>query len=229
MSILRLGSEQVFAALEVYHDVDSRSAALNMAIDEALLETAPAPTIRFYRWKQPALSFGYFGKFTDVVNYGSERDIVRRWTGGGIVFHGDDLTYSLVIPSHDPAFLESSMSIYEKTHAAIRAALVADGKDTELAEQAAPKISEACFSNAVRADVLLNGEKIAGAAQRRTRRGLLQQGSLQHVDLGPDFEKNFAARLSAEFREQTLDRHVLDRAHRIAEEKYATSGWLRRR
>jgi lipoate-protein ligase A len=217
----------IFAKLHVFHDLDSRSAALNMAIDEALLESATAPTMRFYRWDHPALSFGYFGKFDDVAS--QERDIVRRWTGGGIVYHGDDLTYALVIPSRDPAFLESSMSIYEKTHAAIRAALVADGKDTELAEKAAPKISEACFSNAVRADVLLNGEKIAGAAQRRTRRGLLQQGSLQHVDLGPDFEKNFAARLSGELREQTLDSRVLDRAHSIAEEKYATSGWLRRR
>ncbi len=69
---------------------------MNMAIDEALLEYATVPAIRFYRWHFPALSFGYFGKFRDVVDYVSARDLVRRWTGGGMVFHGEDLTYSIV-------------------------------------------------------------------------------------------------------------------------------------
>src|SRR5205085_12466766 len=148
----------IFAALEIYHDIDSRSAALNMAIDEAILDRATAPVIRFYKWDHPALSFGYFGKFADVANHERERDIVRRWTGGGIVFHGKDLTYSIVIPASDPAFAASSMSIYEQTHAAIRAALAATGKDARLAELAAPKVSDSCFANAVRADVLLNGQ-----------------------------------------------------------------------
>src|SRR5882762_6442135 len=134
MSTLRLGSRQVFAELEVYRDINSRSGALNMAIDEALLEIATEPIIRFYRWDHPALSFGYFGKFDDVVNHESERDIVRRWTGGGIVFHGNDLTYSLVIPSHDPAFSKSSMSIYEKVHNAVKIAL---GSKAKLATVAA--------------------------------------------------------------------------------------------
>ena len=53
----------------------------------------------------------------------AERDLVRRWTGGGIVFHGDDLTYSIVIPASDPAFDESSIAIYEKIHRALCAAL----------------------------------------------------------------------------------------------------------
>jgi lipoate-protein ligase A len=219
----------IFAELEICRDINSRSGAMNMAIDEALLETAIQPTIRFYRWNHPALSFGYFGKFGDVSNQESERDIVRRWTGGGIVFHGNDLTYSLVIPSRDPAFSKSSTSIYEKTHAAIRAALIAYGKNTELAENAAAKISEACFSNAVRADVLRNGQKIAGAAQRRTRRGLLQQGSIQNVDLPPDFEQNFAAQLSLNCIEKIVDEQVIHRAQQIANEKYATAAWLRRR
>ena len=80
----------IFTSLEIYHDIDSRSAALNMAIDEALFETAAIPSIRFYKWDHPALSFGYSGKFGDVANRATERDIVRRWTGGGIVLHGED-------------------------------------------------------------------------------------------------------------------------------------------
>src|SRR5437763_13903284 len=118
----------IFAAVEVYRDINSRSAALNMAIDEALLEIATEPTIRFYRWDRPAISFGYFGKFADVENYSSQHDLVRRWTGGGIVFHGEDLTYSLVIPTSDTAFAESSISIYEKVHRALCAALNETGQ-----------------------------------------------------------------------------------------------------
>src|SRR5437016_462377 len=109
-------SRQLFSTVNVYRDIDSRSAAMNMAIDEALLEIATEPTIRFYCWDHPALSFGYFGKFADVASFVSERDIVRRWTGGGIVLHGEDLTYSIVIPASDRAFNESSISIYEKVH-----------------------------------------------------------------------------------------------------------------
>ena len=85
-------TEQLFQRLRICNDICPHSAAMNMAIDEALLETAVVPTIRFYRWGSPALSFGYFGKFSDVAIYAAERDLVRRWTGGGIVFHGDDLT-----------------------------------------------------------------------------------------------------------------------------------------
>jgi len=229
MSTLRLGSEQVFAGLDVYHDVDSRSAALNMAIDEAILETATEPTIRFYRWNHPAISFGYFGNFAEVEKYESERDIVRRWTGGGVVLHRHDLTYSIVIPAPECAFSGWPRSIYEQIHIAMRNALRAAGKNVELAQKPTPKISEACFANPVRADVLLDGRKIAGAAQRRTRRGLLQQGSIQDVDLPTDFEEGVVAELAGTCREQMLCDSILERAHQIAREKYATDAWLRRR
>ena len=219
----------IFGSLDVYHDEPSRSAALNMAIDEALLETAEIPAIRFYKWDHPALSFGYFGKFSEVANHSAERDLVRRWTGGGIVFHGDDLTYSIVIPAADPAFSESSMSIYEKIHNAIRAALVANGQSAELAGNGAPRISDSCFANPVRADVLSNGRKIAGAAQRRTRRGLLQQGSIQGVDLNKNFADQVASELCAKCHYKTLDECLVARAHEIAEQKYSGPGWLQRR
>src|SRR6266516_3234204 len=123
----------LFSSLHVYHDNSAHSAALNMAIDEALLEHATVPSIRFYRWHSPALSFGYFGKFADVAGFATERDLVRRWTGGGIVFHGEDLTYSIVIPVGDQIFAESSMSLYEKIHRALVNALHANGERAELA------------------------------------------------------------------------------------------------
>ncbi len=229
----------LFRSLDVYHDIDSRSAALNMAIDEAFFETAKVPTIRFYQWDHPALSFGYFGKFDDVAS--DNRDIVRRWTGGGIVYHGDDLTYSIVIPATDAAFGESSMKIYEETHRAIRNVLMVKGEPAELSAVAAvsdcrtkgstvgDRRYNECFANPVCADVLLNGRKIAGAAQRRNRHGLLQQGSIQNVEFRDGFADSFANALSVNCEAKEIDGTLLARAREIATQKYGTDAWLRRR
>ena len=218
----------IFGALEVYHDA-ARSAAMNMAIDEALLEMADIPAIRFYRWHSPALSFGYFGRFADVVDYAAQRDLVRRWTGGGIVLHGDDLTYSVIIPARDSLLVHSSISIYASVHSAIRNALVASGKRAQMAPNESPRVSESCFANPVRADVKVNGRKVAGAAQRRTRAGLLHQGSIQQVDLGKDFTERIAQELSGTWTARNLDQTIFNRAQEIGQQKYANQAWLRRR
>src|SRR6266540_4317423 len=227
----------LLASVDIYYEDDKHSAAMNMAIDEALLDSVAVPSIRFYRWRSPALSFGYFGKFTDVANYAVERDLVRRWTGGGIVFHGEDLTYAIVIPPSDPVFSESSRSIYDAIHAALRDALVANGERAELADAAGVVDAGAaiidrgynCFANPVRADVMIDGRKIAGAAQRRTRRGLLQQGSIQGIELGNSLTEQFAQALSTSCRERKVDEGILNRARELAEQKYGTQSWLRKR
>jgi lipoate-protein ligase A len=227
----------IVAELDVDHDGPPRSAAMNMAIDEALLECAKIPSIRFYRWTSPALSFGYFGKFVDVATYATQRDVVRRWTGGGIVFHGDDLTYSVVIPARHVVFSESSMSIYEKIHRSLRNALAANGERAELACVAGVAdaavsncgYNGACFANPVHADVMVNGRKVAGAAQRRGRAGLLHQGSIQYVDIANGLAERFARELCDVPCEGSLSEEVLERARQIAEQKYQTVDWLRRR
>lgn len=233
-------TNSLFAALHVYDDHSPHSAAMNMAIDEALLESATVPSIRFYGWHSPALSFGYFGRFSDVAIYAGERDLVRRWTGGGIVFHGDDLTYSIVLPSSDPAFCESSMTIYEKIHRALAGALnairqkavVAGGDDAGLAlatEATITASGDNCFANPVRADVMVNGRKVAGAAQRRTRRGLLQQGSIQGVAVTTDFAQRFARSLSANHSQFKITEEILKRARELAQQKYGSDSWLHKR
>jgi lipoate-protein ligase A len=60
---------RLFEQIEVCNDFMPHSTAMNMAIDEALLKYATVPSIRFYRWQCPALSFGYFGRFADVADY----------------------------------------------------------------------------------------------------------------------------------------------------------------
>lgn len=234
----------LFNELIVYESGEPRAAALNMGVDEALLESVSVPTIRFYRWRRPSLSFGYFGRYVDVAPHESEREIVRRWTGGGIVFHGDDLTYSIVVPANDSVFDESSMSIYEKIHRAIQKAFAAIDQQTELATVAAvydrrSQIDstvadrryneDACFANPVHADVMLNGRKVAGGAQRRTRLGILHQGSIQNVDLARDFEEKFARALCPRPITQELNDAIVEHAREIASRKYGTTEWLRRR
>jgi lipoyl(octanoyl) transferase len=231
---------RLFTALDAYYDAAPHSAALNMAIDEALLESATVPSIRFYRWQSPALSFGYFGKFADVAIYAGERDLVRRWTGGGIVLHEDDLTYSIVIPARDQALAESSIVIYESVHRGLCAALnqigerasVAAGVDPggiTIAKQAAVSASAYhCFANPVNADVMIKGRKVAGAAQRRTRRGLLQQGSIQSIGIDSELARRFAGTLSADCSRCEITEEVLQRAREVARQKYGTDSWLRK-
>jgi lipoate-protein ligase A len=215
--------------LHVYDDSEPRSAALNMAVDEALLETAASPTLRFYRWRAPALSFGYFGSYADVADQRSDREIVRRWTGGGVVPHGDDLTYSVIIPASHPLFARSSLAIYSDLHDAIRGALKENGIEATLAHSVSPKVSEDCFANAVRADVISEGRKIAGAAHRRSRAGLLHQGSIQKAKLPRRFIDDFARTLCDRFERRALSQELIDRATKIAQAKYGTIEWLMRR
>lgn len=230
----------LFAELHAYHDATPSSAAMNMAIDEALLEATIVPSVRFYQWQSPALSFGYFGKFAEAANYARERDVVRRWTGGGIVFHGDDLTYSIVIPARDQAFAEPSIVIYKRIHRSLCAALngigerafVAGGIDPgliTLAKQAGAKASASnCFANPVRADVMIDGRKVAGAAQRRTRWGLLQQGSIQNISIHSELAQRFAGTLSADCHWREISEKLLQRARELTRQKYGADSWLRK-
>jgi lipoyl(octanoyl) transferase len=234
-------TEPLFCRLQICHDISRHSPAMNMAIDEALLETTAVPSIRFYRWRSPALSFGYFGRFADVAIYAAQRDLVRRWTGGGIVLHGDDLTYSIVIPASDRVFHEASIAIYEKIHRAVAGALNGVGEHAVVAgdidafglrtgtRAAASASGYNCFANPVRADVMMDGRKVAGAAQRRTRRGLLQQGSIQGFAVKTDLTQKFSQALSANCREFQINEEIFQRAKELAHQKYGAESWLKKR
>jgi lipoate-protein ligase A len=88
---------------------------------------------------------------------------------------------------------------------------------------------DACFMNPVRADVLIDGRKIAGAAQRRTRQGLLHQGSIQNIDAGNDLAERFAQALSKEIERWEINVEIVRRAQEIATQKYGTEAWARKR
>lgn len=218
--------------VELLQFIDDRAgfdAAMNMAVDEVLLETAETPLLRTYGWARPSLSFGYFGRVAEAAAAGPGCDLVRRCTGGGIVRHGTDLTYALIIPRRDPAFSCPALELYARVHEALREALAELGIETTLAVFARDKISEACFANPVQADLLMEGRKIAGAAQRRSRAGLLQQGSVQADDLPPATAERFATNLAREVRPAPLDPELLAQAEELARRKYRLAAWQERR
>ncbi|MBV9659116.1 MAG: hypothetical protein JO295_13530 [Verrucomicrobia bacterium] len=263
-----------FRALLVLDDPQPRAAAWNMACDEAWLEqlaadsatptTAPTPLLRVYRWTQPAVSLGYFtplaaiagGQFINAA-------VVRRWTGGGVVAHGDecDWTYSLIVPHALPLARLRADESYRFIHLALLRALQQTHDTTEWtldaglphanSQTSASHVQDAaatpCFVRPVRADVLCAGQKVAGAAQRRSRAGLLHQGSVQGPARPVDatmrlaFLTAFADALCPD-RAAQLWHHghleswpnpaaaaVAARAENLATTKYATAAWLHKR
>jgi len=153
-----------------------------MAVDEALLEAMPRlgqPVLRFYSWTERAASFGYFQKYVDVERLTPLRPLVRRPTGGGLVPHDADWTYSLAFPTSYEWYLLAATESYRRVHEWLKAAFSALGIETVLAPSARKVLPGQCFAGHEQSDLLWHGRKIAGAAQRRRREGLLIQGSIQ--------------------------------------------------
>ena len=200
-----------------------------MAIDEVLLSSGRSAILRFYRWNKPAISFGYFVTFTEACAAAGDRVMVRRWTGGGIVPHGEDLTYSIMIGSNDYAFSLPSKIVYQRVHAALSSALRDIGVPAVLTQATEPKLSEACFANPVVSDVMEDGRKIAGAAQRKTRSGLLHQGSIQRENLDEKFRSIFGKLLTKQLITNNIEIDILSAAKKLALAKYATGAWMHRR
>ncbi len=197
-----------------------------MAIDEVLLSDVTQPLLRVYRWENAAVSFGYFEKWELVRKNHPSTDLVRRWTGGGIVPHGSDLTYSLIVPARCAFTKSDANATYRAIHQQIAKLLRDSGQPATLASAADEKKSSACFENSVCYDILLNNRKVAGAAQRRTRHGLLHQGSVQNVER----PKNFAAQLADSLGAKVSHRNFRteNAAQLLAKSKYASAGWLQK-
>ncbi len=153
-----------------------------MALDETLLETVSGqgrPVLRFYSWTEPAATFGYFQKFAEIERTTLLRPLIRRPTGGGLVPHDADWTYSVVIPPGHPWYALNAVASYRRVHEWVRTAFTRLGVTTELAACCRKSTPGQCFIGWEQFDVLWQGRKIAGAAQRRNKLGLLIQGSVQ--------------------------------------------------
>jgi lipoate-protein ligase A len=156
--------------------------AFNMALDEALLEAMPRlcqPVLRFYGWVEKAASLGYFQKYAQIERLTLLRPLVRRPTAGGLVPHDHDWTYSLAFPTSHPWYSLAALESYRRVHEWLQTAFSQLAVPAELAPAAHKAGPGQCFLGHDQFDLLWRGQKIAGAAQRRTRNGLLIQGSIQ--------------------------------------------------
>ena len=218
--------------------------AFNMALDEALLESMPRlgrPVLRFYGWTEPAATFGYFQKHADVERATHLRPLIRRPTGGGIVPHDADWTYSLVFPpGHEWHSLKAEES-YRRVHEWIQKAFAKLSVNTEIAPTRHPSpvtrhSSISCFAGYEKFDVLWHGKKIAGAAQRRNKLGLLIQGSMQPPPISlspPDWHRAMChvgrVELGAEWSDFAPDETLRERAKFLAKQKYSQPAHNRKR
>ena len=224
-ALFRQTRRVLFEELDLLDDLGPRGGALNMALDEVLLARVQRPLLRVYRWVRPAVSFGYFERWEPVAAAHPEREAVRRWTGGGVVLHGEDWTYSVIVPRDHPFARERASEAYLALHSLLATA-VAGG--LELTPEATEKRSRACFENPAQHDLLRDGQKVAGAAQRRTRFGMLHQGSVQGITLPCGFAEKFAAVLAARFFPREVTSDELEAARDLAAAKYGTPEWNRR-
>jgi len=166
----------------------AREPAFNMALDEAILGRVAAgeapPTLRFYGWARPAVSLGYHQVPEKVLDLSVVRAyalaVVRRPTGGRAVLHGDDLTYSVSLPGATP-WATSVTEAYRILSEALQQGFRWAGLDVSLARGHAGELRPGplpCFASTARHELVWNGRKLVGSAQRRLRGGVLQQGSI---------------------------------------------------
>ena len=169
----------------------------NMAVDEALLESAASEgccTLRFYQWEEPTLSLGYFQTYSDRWAHEASRQatLVRRQSGGGAILHDHELTYSFAVPERHPLAV-NRLGFYQAVHETliqtlaqwgVTASMYAEpGKTPESTTSLLPQTTDRanaflCFQRRAPGDVLVGDVKIAGSAQRRCRGSVLQHGSI---------------------------------------------------
>jgi len=214
-------------------DTGDNAAAMNMAIDEALLQNAvrcSRPLLRVYGWSRPSISIGYFQAYPS--DYEDDYDIVRRPTGGGLVWHGKDLTFTVIAPPNHELCAHRVCDSYRTIHSLIAFALNGAGVRCILADDPAAETHGACFERPVAHDIMIGGKKITGGAQRRTKFGLVHQGSLL---LPPSLRRPIAELKRALYNgfgatwiEANLTESDQQLAAELSRTKYATTAWNRR-
>jgi lipoate-protein ligase A len=171
----------------LYLNTAPKSGTENMQIDLDLLNQK-LPVLRLYQWQPDCLSIGRFQDLSEInLQYCQKNniDIIRRPTGGKTVLHGTDLTYSFIIDAD--LMPKSIIASYE----IIANALILGLKNLGLAAQINPGKSKnpknpICFAESSYNEIMINGKKIIGSAQKRLKNKILQHGSIL---LDIDYEK----------------------------------------
>ncbi len=191
---------------------EDNAGAVNMAIDKAVIVSNSnkkvPPTVRFFTWKPPTISIGYFQSLEEEIDLNNCKefgvDYVRRITGGGAVFHEEELTYSIIIPESHPQIPKNIMESYGRICGAVIKGLKNLGIESEY-----KPIN----------DIITSGKKISGNAQTRKMKTVLQHGTvLTDVDVDKMFSllkvpnEKIKDKLIADVKERvTSIKHVLGR------------------
>ncbi|HUD01101.1 MAG TPA: hypothetical protein VMR37_02125 [Rhabdochlamydiaceae bacterium] len=179
-------------------ETKAASADENMQLDAQLLENLEGherPILHLYEWEKESATFGYFVKPEELLNLGEAEkrglDLARRPTGGGVVFHLWDLAFSVLVPAKSELFSTNTLDNYNLVNRVIKDVVkeFIQG-EIKLTHDDAPfqdqTCTHFCMARPTKYDVMLQGKKIAGAAQRKTKDGFLHQGTI--ALLRPDEE-----------------------------------------
>lgn len=173
-------------------DTGKASAQKNMSIDEGLLNTlrpTDTPILHLYDWEGDCATFGYFIDPASFLNLEKleqrNLQIARRPTGGGVVFHFCDYAFSVLIPAGHPNFSLNTMENYAFVNKLVQkvvAQFISQNITSELLPEESPPWDESsrhfCMAKPTKYDVMVNGRKVGGASQRRTKSGFLHQGTI---------------------------------------------------
>lgn len=239
--------------------IDRRGGSSNMAVDEALLLSAPrfGPALRFYQWDEPTLSLGYFQSAADRRQHSASANcpLVRRSTGGGAILHDLELTYSFVRPA-DARDKSCTQALYYAFHETLIQVLAEQDIQAALATndglvQPGKEEPFLCFQRRAVGDVLLGGAKICGSAQRRHRDAILQHGSVllassvfapelpgfaeltgvrfSAEELAEKWVARLKSRLGLDFQTGSLSHYESGVAERLAQDRFGEDAWSSRR
>jgi len=162
-----------------------------MALDEALLHSvangASLPILRFYRWQPATVTLGYGQSVTTDVDLDACRqaglDVIRRSTGGRAVLHDHEVTYAVIAPFNSELFAGSVLDCYRVISKVLQQTLIDLGLPARLVpgrpragQQNSPRA--VCFSAPSQYELVVNGRKVVGSAQKRHGRAFLQHGSI---------------------------------------------------
>lgn len=158
------------------------------------LKENPRCILHFYNWQKPCATYGYFTKpnqFLDLKELEKQGiELARRPTGGGILFHLTDLAFSFFLPANHPRYSINTMENYQTVNQAILDGMqkwIDHGELLKTDPFSGDNVSKHfCMAKPTRFDVMINGQKVAGGAQRRLQWGLLHQGSIHLKSLAPD-------------------------------------------
>lgn len=231
---------------------------VQMACDEVLLEAAAnshQAAIRFYQWRQPTVSLGYFQPAAARLQLPSLATLpwLRRCTGGAAIVHHYELTYAFALPpplsfrqrSWICTFHQLLADLLNSLPLSAPAQLVACGQQRRLGEVL-------CFWHHTAGDLLLQGSKIAGSAQRKHRGALLQHGSIllqcspyapalpglydlagpslvEPAALAAQLAQRFAEQLGAELHADNWTTDEQQRIQQLVTEKYSQPSWNAKR